>query len=551
MLARRFGEFRLDLANQRLWHLDKLLPLTPKSFAVLTYLSERSQRLVTKAELFRELWPGINVSDAALTVCIHEIRRALNDNFRVPCVIETMHKRGYRFLPDVVSRPEPICFEDKSYGGEVDNHQATTSTVTAPATLIGRQAELTDLQEALSKATLGNRQVVFIEGETGIGKTALLQQFVNRFCGGPASFIAVGDCHRQHGEGEAYLPIFEALGRLASGPEGSYLIPIIRRYAPGWLMRMPALASPIELLNLRQHIHVTDGMLREMADAFEAITSERLMILCLENLHWSDYATLDLIANLAHSRRAGRLLLICTSRPAEVIARGHPVRSLKRELQVQGCCNELQLEGLQPESIKDYLAAWFPVSRIPVCVARALYDQTEGNPLFLNHFIRDWIMRNVLREVEGLWILAGDIEDAAKTIPEFLHDMLEGRIEALRDEEQAVLEAASIAGIEFSTVAVAAGLDADIETAEKRCEDLARRVQFIRRKLPRTDERRCGEVARYCFFHALERAVLERRIPPARRRQLELRVEACKQAQPPQSSKNDRAILKEWRLDSG
>jgi predicted ATPase len=206
----------------------------------------------------------------------------------------------------------------------------------------------------------------------------------------------------------------------------------------------------------------------------------------------------------------------------------------------------LQLEGLQPEMIGDYLAAWFRFSRLPTRMARTLYERTEGNPRFINLFVRDWIARNMLREIGGVWNFSGDIEHAANTIPEVLRDTLEGRLEELSSEELEVLEVASMAGMEFSAPAVAAGLKTDIEHAEKRCEDLARRFQFVRR------DRRAAvvDVAHYRFLHALERSVLEERILPARRKQLEERIGGLKLTKHDDYRRDIRGGIREWRLDS-
>ena len=94
-----FDHYRLDLPNAQLWRGKRALPLTSQTFAVLRYLVEHAGQVVTKAELFNALWPDTVVSDGALTFCIVELRKALEDNAKTPRFIETVHGRGYRFLP--------------------------------------------------------------------------------------------------------------------------------------------------------------------------------------------------------------------------------------------------------------------------------------------------------------------------------------------------------------------------------------------------------------------------------------------------------------------
>ena len=107
--ALRFGPYRLDTSEERIWRGQELVKLTRKSFSVLRYLAERPKRLITKEELFKALWPDTAVSDSALTRCIREIREALTDDVRSPHYIETAHRRGFRFVgpPAEVRQPAP------------------------------------------------------------------------------------------------------------------------------------------------------------------------------------------------------------------------------------------------------------------------------------------------------------------------------------------------------------------------------------------------------------------------------------------------------------
>jgi DNA-binding winged helix-turn-helix (wHTH) protein len=100
-----FGPFRLDIDNARLWRGRKALRLSPKALATLHYLVERPDRLVSKEELFTAVWPGVVVSDAALTICIGELRRVLGESARLPRFIETVPKRGYRWIAPSLMPP--------------------------------------------------------------------------------------------------------------------------------------------------------------------------------------------------------------------------------------------------------------------------------------------------------------------------------------------------------------------------------------------------------------------------------------------------------------
>jgi predicted ATPase len=103
-----------------------------------------------------------------------------------------------------------------------------------------------------------------------------------------------------------------------------------------------------------------ERMLRELPEAVEAFSRERSVLLVLEDLHWSDGATVDLLAWLARRREPARLLLIGTFRPVDVILAGHPLRAVKQELASQGCCVEVALELLTGADVTRYLSARCP-----------------------------------------------------------------------------------------------------------------------------------------------------------------------------------------------
>jgi DNA-binding winged helix-turn-helix (wHTH) protein len=103
----RFGEFWLDLHSERLWRGTAAIRLRPKSWAVLRYLVAHPGRVVTKDELLQAVWPDTGVSEAALTVCLNELRRALGETAQAPQYIATVHRRGYRFVAPV-TRVAPL-----------------------------------------------------------------------------------------------------------------------------------------------------------------------------------------------------------------------------------------------------------------------------------------------------------------------------------------------------------------------------------------------------------------------------------------------------------
>src|SRR2546425_2073231 len=386
----RFGAFWLDVSNEQLWRGEQTLALKPKALAMLRHLIEHAGQLVTKEALFQAVWPDTVVSEAVLTTCMREIRQVLGDEAKAPQFVETVHRRGYRFIAPLAATA-PLVQSPKS---KVQSLHSAIRTPHSAIGMVGRETELEQLYGWLEKALSGERQLVFVTGEPGIGKTTLVETFlqslesrVQRLASGsqnvPLStfqtldprrqtldsslWIGRGQCIEHYGAGEAYLPLLEALRRLCREAGGEHLLRLLERYAPTWLAQMPALLDDTELEALQRRVHgaTQERMLRGMAEAVEVLTTEQGLVLWLEDLQWSDYSTLDLIPYLAQRRGRARLLLIGTYRPADVIVSGHPLKAVKQELQAHGQCAELPLQFLTSAVVTQYLAVRFPHNQFP------------------------------------------------------------------------------------------------------------------------------------------------------------------------------------------
>ena len=536
------ASFRLDSANQTLWRGSQAISLTPKAFTVLRYLMARPDQLVTKEELLNAAWPGIYVSDAALKVCIRRIRQALGDFAHPPQYIETMHWRGYRFIGKI-ALSDPSLPAAGSQQSAVSGQQSAASSqqpgiLGPPLTtdhwqpttpLVGREAELVQLHGWLEKALRGERQVVLVSGEPGIGKTTVVEAFLSRAATRTNIWTARGQCVAHYGTGEAYLPVLEALERLCRTPGHERFASLLSRHAPTWLAQMPALLSPADRKRLRRELQgaTRERMLREMAEAVEALTAETPLILVLEDLYWSDHATLDLIAFLARRREPARLLLIGTYRPREIIAGGHPLKVIKHELQVHGHCAELPLGLLTEEDVSAYLTARFTAAmaeQLPLReLARVIHQRTDGNPLFMVNVVDYLVTQGLLVQRDARWQLEGDLEKIQIEVPASIQQMIETQIDRLSPEEQRVLEVASVAGAEFSAATVAAGSEAEVTEVEELCEGLARRAQFLRSR--GVSEWPDGTVAaRYEFTHSLYHQAWYERVTAGRRLRLHHRI---------------------------
>jgi predicted ATPase len=167
-----------------------------------------------------------------------------------------------------------------------------------------------------------------VTGEAEIGKTTLVQAFFEQANKVTDVLVARGPCLEQYGSAEAYLPIFDGLSRLWRLPGGERVLAILQQQAPTWLAQMPSFARDTERDILQSQVATAsrERMLREMTGAIEALTSLSPLLLVLEDLHWSDYSTLDLVSYLERRTDPARLMIIGTYRPVDVILNDHPLK---------------------------------------------------------------------------------------------------------------------------------------------------------------------------------------------------------------------------------
>ncbi len=380
-----------------------------------------------------------------------------------------------------------------------------------PESFVGREPELTKLNELLAQSVNGAGRVVFITGEPGIGKSSLVREFLRRSRKQHVGItIAHGRSVEQYGTGEAYLPFLEAIGSLLTGPHRERIIAHLRTYAPTWCLQFPAaFASSIAIEKLQQETAGAskERMLREMGDMLAALSTSSPVILLLEDLHWSDPSSVDLLRHLAHRFDDQRLLIIGTVRQEELELTGHPLKMCKLEMQAHKTSEEVALGSLAQAHITSYLDSNFRPNDFPRDLTALIYNKTEGHPLFAISLIQFLAESGDITRVNERWSLARPLSKMGLEAPENVRSMIRKKIQALAEEDRRALQYASVEGEEFLSTVAAKLLGIDDLDLEERLATVERTHGLIEAR--GEEELPDGSLAtRYRFAHALYQDVL-------------------------------------------
>jgi predicted ATPase len=378
--------------------------------------------------------------------------------------------------------------------------------------IVGRDTERQALSAAFEAAAAGTGQIVCVTGEPGIGKTSLVDDFLRDLTArGRPHVTARGRCSERLAGADAYLPVLEALDGLLRGDAGESAGRALAALSPAWRAQLVPPAPEAAAPEASQ-----ERLKRELVAFVREVSRRKPLVLFLDDVHWADPSTVDLLAYLGGRCDGLHLLAVVTYRPTELALGRHPFLAAQLELQRRGVAREVPLALLGRDEVDDYLAAAFPGHQFPAEFARLVHRRTEGNPLFVVDLLRYLGDRGVIAQAPAGWGLTMAVADVDVDLPESVRSMATRKLALLTDDDRRLLSVASVQGPGFDSAVAAEVLGEDPADVEDRLQALDRVHGLVR--LVREQELPDRTLSlRYAFVHSLYQEALDAKLPPSRR----------------------------------
>jgi DNA-binding winged helix-turn-helix (wHTH) protein/predicted ATPase len=505
-----FGPFRLDPTNECLWRGEKEIRLHPKAFGLLRHLMDHPGQMVTKESLLETIWPAVHVTEAILSVYVAEIRKALGENPKKPVFIETLHRRGYRFIaPVTIDRTTGMSQSTAGNEELIRPIMREAATAIGAEPIIGREKALSFLLEKLDAALHGTGSVVFTTGPAGIGKTRLVRELRDHAarCG----FQWFGGKYEKSGNHpyaawadmlKGYLQQRDARSlHILMGPYATEAASIIPEVVPQTNSTSSIAPQDSEIERIR--------LLEAWTHLFVQLSREAPLVLFLDDVQWA--GSLELLHHLASNIGNQRVLALVAYRDDEL--RMNPslwktVLAMNRER----LFHPLPLEPLEQKEVAQLISQKVEKT-IASHLVDVIYQRTSGNPFFVEEFLRLLQERKVTVDTEAGVDLR---ESASLEMPESVKAVINERVERLGKNAVELLRMASVIGREFPLRVLE-------EFADEQEEELIGVMDRCERYGLIHSSSGLGE-EKYAFTHDLLQEALYESIGPARRRRDHLRI---------------------------
>lgn len=433
-MTTRFGEYELDEDLFELRHNGQRVPTEPKVFSVLVYLLRHRERVVSKDELFAQLWSAEFVTHSALTSCIKALRKVVGDDGTTQTVIKTVHGRGYRFVAEVrniSTETEPLHPNES----RVTNHQSRTD-------FVGREREMQQLLAALDHAQAGRGRMILLIGEPGIGKTRTAAELatVARQRGAQ---VFVGQCYEGDGA-PAFWPWIQVMRGVVRDREAPALRALlgagaadIAQVIPEVCEVLPELRAPSTQVTEQARFQFFDGLVT----CLKRVAGQGPSVVILDDVHWADRPSLLLLEFLARELRDSHLLVVATYRDLD-LGGSHVLTQTLGELARVEVCQRITLRGLAEGEVRRFIAGALG-DEPEAALVSAVHHETDGNPFFVHEVVR-------LLADEGRLRDGGFAVGRPWSIPQSVREAVSRRLAGLSEESRRALQLAAVIGRDFT-----------------------------------------------------------------------------------------------------
>jgi DNA-binding winged helix-turn-helix (wHTH) protein/tetratricopeptide (TPR) repeat protein len=490
-----FDRFRLSADGTLLLRDGEAVPLAPKVLHTLLVLVQHAGEVVRKEDLMHAVWPDCVVEETGLTRNISLLRQALADDGQR--FIATIARIGYRFVGPVERIDDVAASRGQQRRTRRDRSQHEPAHL-----VVGRDGELKALYAALERARAGQGGILAISGEPGIGKTTVVDTFLQEV--GDSCLIGRGSCSERLAGAEPHLPLLEALDEVTTADPA--LIQPLCRTAPTWSQHIAPASEHRVNGSEMPGTGTPERLMRELTAFLQHASEAQPMIIVIEDLHWADVSTIDVLAHLAARLSRMAVLVLVTYRRREMLMTPHPFARLSGELIARGHLTEVQVRLLRFEHVRDYLRLSFGTAPVEAELPGLVFQRTEGNPLFMVEVVR------YLRQ-QGL---PSRMLSLTADVPSSLRGLIDRVLQGLDRFTRQLLSIAAVQGYEFdsATLARVSGRAAsDVEEHLRNADQIHALVRF-----DREDESGDGTLSLvYRFAHVLYQDALTGAIAPSRR----------------------------------
>lgn len=412
---------------------------------------------------------------------------------------------------------------------------------------VNREKEFGELKRLLHEATSGKGNLVLVSGEAGIGKTRIVQE-LGKYGESKGVRFLKGRC-LYHENSDPYLPFIDALreyfqtrevgtkekeetyipmGLLAAPDAGDIDAEVTPERGVEDLLPMGLLPMTEGKKDIREEaveveqpkiniLEERERMFENLAQLVINISNEKPLLLFIDDLQWADSASLQLLHYIARSIRNSRVLICGAYRPEELEEREgkrHPLTLALQRLNTEKLSTTVTLHRLQLKDIGTMVRDMLDIENVPESFIRLLYEESEGNPFFVEEVVKSLIEEGVLSTQTYVWDF--DIDISKIRIPDTIKDVMSRRIQGLDENSKKVIMFAAVVGHKFD-------FDTLHKVTEMREDGLLDAIdKLIEAKLIKEDHRSKKE--EYVFDHVQVRSVVYDSMSKSRSRVMHKKV---------------------------